>query len=289
MNKEIYQICSSLYKNNMLSEYFNNAILELSKYTTKEEAVDILNSFYNLINGELYLVDIEANLLKDLLYGIYNEYGMFYLKSALVSLNKYIEKNNRLDLKDIYDEFNLKVVDLFTSLQTNRLILRKVQVEDTKILWDNFYNNYDEYRYFRSYRLGYYKELEAMVETQLKSYNEGNYFRWAITLKDNTLIGNINLHNHNITNNNIKIGYFIFKDYRNKGYASEALNEVIKYTFKTLKIHKIIANTSAENVASNNTLLKAGFILEGINHEQSRVGLEYRDSHNYYIINKENV
>lgn len=289
MNKEIYQICSLLYKNNMLTERFNKSIVDLSKYMDKEKAIDLINSFNKLINGELYLVDIEANLLKNLLNSIYDEYGMFYLKNALTSLNKYIEKNNRLDLEDIYNELNLKVTDLFTTLETDRLILRKVKVEDTKILWDNFYNNYDEYRYFMNNRFGYYKELEEMVETQLKNYNGGNYFRWAITLKDNTLIGNINLHNHNIINNNIKVGYFIFKEYRNKGYASEALNEVINYAFKTLKIHKIIANTSAQNIASNNTLLKAGFILEGINHEQYRTNLEYHDSHNYYIINKENV
>ncbi len=173
-------------------------------------------------------------------------------------------------------------------LKTDRLILRKLNKDDIKLLWDNFYSDYDKYKFYDSKKINSYEELAERITEQIANYDKDECFRWAIVEKEsNELIGNINFHHYNEVHNNIKLGYFILDNYRNKGYATESVLKVINFAFKKLKVHRISASAISTNEASNRVLIKSGFLLEGTKKEYSRIDGKYYDGNIYGLINSE--
>ncbi len=61
----------------------------------------------------------------------------------------------------------------------------------------------------------------------------------------------------------VEIGWRIKKDEWNKGYATEAATECLKYGFETLRFEKIYSFTSAINHPSEKIMQKIGMIKEG--------------------------
>lgn len=60
------------------------------------------------------------------------------------------------------------------------------------------------------------------------------------------------------------IGYDINSNYWRQGFATEAINEIIKFGFDKLDLNRIGAVVFPENLASLNLLKKVGFIKEGV-------------------------
>lgn len=93
--------------------------------------------------------------------------------------------------------------------------------------------------------------------------NDGIYF--AIADKSNDrLIGSIGLTSHNSYNNRIEISYDLSHHYWRRGITTKAVLAVTKYGFEELKVNKIEAFVSVDNIPSKNLLLKCGFKIEGI-------------------------
>jgi diamine N-acetyltransferase len=55
------------------------------------------------------------------------------------------------------------------------------------------------------------------------------------------------------------VGIYIHKDFREKGLASECLQLVTDYAFKTLHLKQIYSHINASNQASINLFIKSGF------------------------------
>ena len=55
------------------------------------------------------------------------------------------------------------------------------------------------------------------------------------------------------------VGIYIHKDFREKGLASECLQLIIDYAFKTLHLKQIYSHINASNQASLNLFIKNGF------------------------------
>ena len=78
-------------------------------------------------------------------------------------------------------------------------------------------------------------------------------------------IGNIRLFNFHEIHNRAELS-FLFYDMEEwgKGYATEALDTVVKYAFKSLNLHRIHADYYEPNVPSGKIFEKLGFEIEGI-------------------------
>ena len=80
---------------------------------------------------------------------------------------------------------------------------------------------------------------------------------------DGKVIGNIGIHPQTDVNRlNAELGYFIGRAYWGKGYATEAIRQMIDYSFSNLPIERIFARPFGRNKASQKVLEKAGFKLE---------------------------
>ena len=78
------------------------------------------------------------------------------------------------------------------------------------------------------------------------------------------MVGRINL---SVLENNRKtaeLGYRIGENVSNLGYASEAVKLVLEKAFTTYGLHRIIAGTATDNLASQRVLLKNGFIFSRV-------------------------
>lgn len=61
---------------------------------------------------------------------------------------------------------------------------------------------------------------------------------------------------------NCEIGYWLGRDYWNKGIMSQVVHMMVQYIFQNYSVHKIYAEIFADNLASAHILQKNGFIKE---------------------------
>jgi RimJ/RimL family protein N-acetyltransferase len=141
----------------------------------------------------------------------------------------------------------------------NKLVLRKLTENDINDLVEQG-NDYDVH-YYSFFLMKYPFTKEEAVEVVKEESHVKNMKRFGIELKDTKkIIGLIDLYNINLKSKKLKLGYWIGKTYRRKGYATEAIKKMIEYAFKNYDVNEIIATTLITNDASMNLLEKLGFV-----------------------------
>ena len=73
------------------------------------------------------------------------------------------------------------------------------------------------------------------------------------------------------------IGYWLGEAYTKKGYMTEALKNVISYSFVDLKLSRLEAATLPENTPSRNLLEGAGFKYEGVGQSYLQINGRWRN------------
>ena len=104
--------------------------------------------------------------------------------------------------------------------------------------------------------------------------------------KTNNVIGCIDLFDFDPANMRAGIGILIGDKYRDKGYATEALEMVIDYAFNTLHLHQLFCNITTDNVASMKLFKKTGFEIIGLKKDWLRLKKSWVDEYLLQLINK---
>lgn len=172
-------------------------------------------------------------------------------------------------------------------LKGKNLILRALEPSDVDLLynWENnekFWHLSNTITPFSRFILEQYilnshqdiyttKQLRLMIDKMGAIQNEP--------------IGSIDLFDFDPTNKRAGIGILISENEQNKGYASEALELLIKYSFSTLQLHQIYCNISADNNASLKLFEKLSFTLVGLKKEWTFVEGSWVDEFTYQLIN----
>lgn len=155
----------------------------------------------------------------------------------------------------------------FPSIETQRLILRELSVEDAFDFF-SYYSDREISKYLDWYGPQSEEQAIKMIRYWEKQFQEGTFMRFGMASKtDNKIIGTIPI-------NPVRgpfewklpivIGYELSRDYWNQGLMTEALKAVITYVFEGLNNHRIIAEVFPENLASLKVLEKLGFQKEGL-------------------------
>ncbi len=139
-------------------------------------------------------------------------------------------------------------------LQGKKIFLRSVQPSDADILytWENDKSNWQVSGTKKTYTK---KEIKDFISNQKDIYLD-EQLRLIICINsplkkgDKGVVGCIDLFNFNEPNLTAGIGILIDKKYRKKGYASDALSLLIKYSFEMLNLNQLHCNISEENKAS---------------------------------------
>ena len=150
----------------------------------------------------------------------------------------------------------------FTNLETERLLLRRLDNADVKDVYA-LRSNASTMKYIPRPLLKNEEEaLEhiTMINAKIDT-NEG--INWAITFKGNPkLIGIIGHFRIQPQNYRAEIGYMISPEYHGQGIVAEAIKEVVRYGFEEMNLHSIEAIIDPNNLASERVLQKNGFVKE---------------------------
>jgi RimJ/RimL family protein N-acetyltransferase len=89
----------------------------------------------------------------------------------------------------------------------------------------------------------------------------GGYF--FIDTELSALVGNGGFHATPGADGDAEVGYEIAPQYRNRGYATEALRGLVQFAFEDPRVRRIVAHTLAGKNASDAVLERVGMIFAG--------------------------
>ena len=174
----------------------------------------------------------------------------------------------------------------FPILETERLVLRKLKIEDADSMYI-YASNDDVTKYVLWDSHTSPEQTKQFLQFMIDKYEQENY-AWAVTLKDSDeFIGTIDYvmldHNEHIG----EIGYALSHLYWGKGYMSEAAKAILHYGFTELHLERIQARCFAENIGSERVMQKAGMVYEGTMRKAKLAKGTYYDLKLYSMIREE--
>lgn len=173
-------------------------------------------------------------------------------------------------------------------LETERLVLRRITMNDYKMMFYNWACLEECSKFFPwapAKDIDIYKDK---VASWVANYENGLYFNWIIEYKrSKEVIGIINLHNVDEVNQVAETSYILCPKYWGKGIMTEALNQVLQYAFEEIKVNRVQADVFQGNFASEKVLTKCGMQKEGIARKRYYKEGAYIDSIQYAVLRDE--
>ena len=142
---------------------------------------------------------------------------------------------------------------------TERLVVRPVAVSDTKEI--------HEYAGDKEIDMMLFLPNDTIEQT--REFVENAIDQWAmkspsvrefVMLYNGKIIGGIDL--ETVDESTYEIGWVISKDYRSKGFVTEAGKAIVCYAFDVLSAKKVIAHCDIRNIASEKVMQKLGMTLK---------------------------
>ncbi|MFD0962845.1 GNAT family N-acetyltransferase [Pseudofulvibacter geojedonensis] len=144
------------------------------------------------------------------------------------------------------------------TLKGERLQLRALEPEDLEFILqiENDENIWEVSQTQEPYSRFVIKEY---LENSFKDIYEVKQLRLVVATLEGEDIGLIDLFDFDPRNNKVGVGVLILDKERGKNYASEAMNLLLSFAFKNLRVHQIYANVLEDNEASIRLFEKVGF------------------------------
>lgn len=172
-------------------------------------------------------------------------------------------------------------------LETKRLILRKLSIEDVEDLY-SYSCNQEIYQYVAWEPHNTKSDTVKFIEFALSQYENYKVIPWGIENKENRkLIGTIDFSSWQPKHHIAEIGYMLSQDYWGKGIATEAANAVIQFGFNHMDLVRIQAKCFVDNKSSARVMEKTGMTFEGIIRKGILVKGKHQDLKMYSILKDE--
>tara|TARA_R100000935_G_scaffold10457_1_gene20896 strand:+ start:120 stop:647 length:528 start_codon:yes stop_codon:yes gene_type:complete len=148
----------------------------------------------------------------------------------------------------------------FPVIETERLILRKITLEDWPLI-SYLRSDKTVNQFVKRPNADTQEKAVEFIERTLASINEKELIYWSISLADDPkMIGSICIWNFSEDKKTGEVGYDLDPKFHKLGIMNEALQAVIKFGFSELSLDKIEAYTQENNENSKNMLLRNNFI-----------------------------
>jgi ribosomal-protein-alanine N-acetyltransferase len=149
-------------------------------------------------------------------------------------------------------------------IPTKRLLLRKFTLEDAEDVYD-YASDKETVKYLIWTGVSDLEGARKII-TGLYS-NEGVY---AIELPEaGHCIGCIAMQVYP-EHENADFGYILNRKYWNRGYMTEVLSAILKFSFEELELNRVEATPYAANAASGKVMEKCGMIKEGYAQQEGK-------------------
>jgi RimJ/RimL family protein N-acetyltransferase len=129
-----------------------------------------------------------------------------------------------------------------------------------------YLNDFDIYKYTLNIPHPYtIKDAENWIKfVKIDKDNKGVLTHFSIRNKNLDLIGGISFHSkYGINSFKDEFGYWLAKDYWNKGIMTSIVKRFCQYGFENFSLKRLEATVFENNLASSKVLEKAGFQYEG--------------------------
>lgn len=170
-------------------------------------------------------------------------------------------------------------------IQTDRLKIRKIKMSDAPYIlkstdcplvsqmYSNGFTNIDK--------------VKNYINVLANEYDSGKFRTLAIANKGtDNLVGSITIDIFPMFSR-AELGYWINKDHRNIGYATETVKATVKYCFEVLSLNRVQAMTS--NPASEQVLKKSGFLYEGTLRQYAGINDNFWDCKMFSILKSDHI
>jgi ribosomal-protein-alanine N-acetyltransferase len=156
----------------------------------------------------------------------------------------------------------------FPTLAGERTVLRELHLADAPDLFG--FRSDPEVQRYNSAPMRDPAEAAALIDQLRAQYAARQAVHWAITLPgDSRVVGLTGLASWEKYHSRAEIGYDLRRDHWGRGLATDALRAVLTFAFTRLNLHRVEAQTIADNHASTKLLQRLGFQLEGMRREHS--------------------
>jgi ribosomal-protein-alanine N-acetyltransferase len=161
-------------------------------------------------------------------------------------------------MRSIYD------FSSFPILTTQRLQLRQLKHEDAEVMMKLF-SSPEVLRFLDMEPTDSLEKARGLIDWLAGNYENRKGIDWGITLhQSGQLIGMCGAYDWDRVHRHIDLGYHILPEYWGRGYATEASHAIIGWCFDALDLHRIQADCTEGNIASERVMLKCGFRYEGL-------------------------
>jgi ribosomal-protein-alanine N-acetyltransferase len=175
-----------------------------------------------------------------------------------------------------------------TTLETERLILRRFSLDDADAVFKNWAGDPDVTTFMTWPPHKGIKASTMWCEHNVNSYANDDYYSWVIVSKaSGEPIGSIGVVKSDEKVEMAEVGFCIGKAWWNQGYTSEALSAVAKYLFEEVGINRLEAQHDPLNSNSGKVMMKAGLEPEGIRRQASWNNQGIHDSMGYALLAKD--
>lgn len=149
-------------------------------------------------------------------------------------------------------------------LATERLTLRRFEIEDAENMFYNWANDPEVTKYLTWPAHENVEITESIVKDWVSKYDDKEFYQWAIELNDlEQPIGSISAVKIDNKIESVEIGYCIGQKFWHKGYTTEALTEVIRFFIAEVGAGRVCARHDSNNPNSGKVMAAAGMEYEG--------------------------
>ena len=151
----------------------------------------------------------------------------------------------------------------FPELTTERLLLRRMTLADAPAV-QHLRSNVEVMKYINRPLTLTVEDAEAWIGLIAAALEKNDGITWSICLKETPAeqVGTIGLWRIEKENYRAEIGYMLEPELHGKGIMYEAVQKVVDYGFREMKLHSIEGRIDPRNTASGALLKKAGFVQE---------------------------
>ena len=172
-------------------------------------------------------------------------------------------------------------------LETNRLVLRKVEEDDASSML-KYLSDKEVMKYYGLEPFETMEEALGELSWYESIRNNTTGIRWGITLKEeNEVIGSCGFFNKNLQHYRTEIGYELHRSYWGQGIAGEALGAIIAYGFESMELQRIEALIEPANTPSLTLVEKQGFVREGLLRNYEFTGGKFDDLCMYSLLKQD--
>jgi len=172
-------------------------------------------------------------------------------------------------------------------LKGEKVSLYTLTKEDVKTIWE-YFGDFELRKYMNLRWQPIYYENEEKWYDKLRENTDKDIVFGIVENSTNSLVGLIGIHNIDWYSKYAELGYWLWKEYWGKGYTTEAVKLILKYSFEHLNLNKVWAGVFEPNKASQRVLEKNGFKLVGKLRKQEYVpGVGHVDVLLYDILREE--